>query len=224
MHRVRELLVRQRTQLINAVRGHLAEFGLVVSRGPWNVPQLLASMQEDRRVRELARQVLELLAAQLDEVGLRLAEVDARIMAWHKAHPVSRRLATIPGVGPLIATAIAATVPDPDAFRGGREFAGVAWPGAAAEIHWRQAEIGPDQQARRQVHPSAADRRSPNRPAALEGSPVQRMDPEPADQATAPRGRRRSGQQDGSHRLGRDGAGAELPAGSPSISGSSPAL
>ena len=58
MHRVRELLVRQRTQLINAVRGHLAEFGLVVAQGPWNVPRLLASMQEDRRVPELARQVL----------------------------------------------------------------------------------------------------------------------------------------------------------------------
>ncbi|MCE3248747.1 MAG: Transposase family, partial [Geminicoccaceae bacterium] len=63
MHRVRELLVRQRTQLINAVRGHLAEFGLVGAQGPWNVPRLLASMQEDRRVPELARQVLELLAA-----------------------------------------------------------------------------------------------------------------------------------------------------------------
>ena len=86
MHRVRELLVRQRTQLINAVRGHLAEFGLVGAQGPWNVPQLLASMQEDRRVPELARQVLELLAAQLDEVGQRIAEVDTRIMAWHKAH------------------------------------------------------------------------------------------------------------------------------------------
>ena len=127
MHRVRELLVRQRTQLINAVRGHLAEFGLVGAQGPWNVPQLLASMQEDRRVPELARQVLELLAAQLDEVAQRIAEVDARIMAWHKANPVSRRLVTIPGIGPLIATAIAATVPDRDAFRGGREFA--AWLG-----------------------------------------------------------------------------------------------
>jgi transposase len=127
MHRVRELLVRQRTQLINAVRGHLAEFGLVGPQGPWNVPQLLASMQEDRRVPELARQVLELLAAQLDEVGQRIAEVDTRIMAWHKANPVSRRLVTIPGIGPLTATAIAATVPDPAVFRGGREFA--AWLG-----------------------------------------------------------------------------------------------
>jgi transposase len=127
MHRARDLLVRQRTQLINAVRGHLAEFGLVEAQGPWNVPRLLASMQEDRRVPELARQVLQLLASQLGEVGKRIAEIDARIVAWHKTSPVSRRLATIPGIGPLIATAIAATVPDPDIFRRGREFA--AWLG-----------------------------------------------------------------------------------------------
>ena len=127
MHRARELLVRQRTQLINAVRGHLAEFGLVAARGPWNVPRLLADMEEDQRVPEPARQVMQLLAAQLDDVGKCIAEVDAQIAAWHKANPISRRLATIPGIGPLIATAIAATVPDPDVFRGGREFA--AWLG-----------------------------------------------------------------------------------------------
>ena len=146
-------------------------------------------MQEDRRVPELARQVLQLLAAQLDEVGQRIAEVNARIMAWHKAHPVSRRLVTIPGIGPLIATAIAATVPDPDVFRGGREFAAWLWPRAAADIHRRQAETGPDQPARGQVHPSAAHRRSPNRPAALESGPVQCMAPEPAGPTTPPRGR-----------------------------------
>jgi transposase len=127
MHRARELLIRQRTQLINAVRGHLAEFGLVMARGPWNVPRLLASMDEDQRVPEATRQVIQLLAAQLDDVGRRIAAVDARIVAWHKTNPISRRLATIPGIGPLTATAIAATVPDPDVFRGGREFA--AWLG-----------------------------------------------------------------------------------------------
>jgi transposase len=110
MHRVRELLVRQRTQLINAVRGHLAEFGLVGAQGPWNVPRLLARMQDDRRVPQLARQVLELLAAQLDEVAQRIAEVDARILAWDKSNPVSRRLVTIPGIGLLIATAIVASL------------------------------------------------------------------------------------------------------------------
>ena len=127
MHRGRELLVRQRTQLINAVRGHLAEFGLVAARGPWNVPLLLASLEEDERVPEPARQVVQLLAAQLEDVGRRIVELDTRITAWHKDNPVSRRLATIPGIGPLIATAIVATVPDPKVFRSGREFA--AWLG-----------------------------------------------------------------------------------------------
>src|SRR3712207_961421 len=127
LHQVRELLVRQRTQLINAVRGHLAEFGLVEAQGPWNVARLLAGMEEAADLPGLARELVRVLAGQLEEVEGRIAEVDARILARHKADAVSRRLATIPGIGPLAATAIAATVPDPSAFRGGREFA--AWLG-----------------------------------------------------------------------------------------------
>jgi transposase len=127
LHRVRDLLVRQRTQLINAIRGHLAEFGIIEARGPWNLPRLLAGMEQEGRLPELVRGLVRLLASQLDEVELRIDETDARIMAWHKADPVSQRLATIPGVGPLAATAIAATVPDPAVFRSGREFA--AWLG-----------------------------------------------------------------------------------------------
>jgi transposase len=127
LHRVRDLLVRQRTQLINAIRGHLAEFGLVEAQGPWNVARLLAGMEEAAGLPDLARELVRVLAGQLEEVEGRVAEVDARILARHKADAVSRRLATIPGIGPLAATAIAATVPDPAAFRGGREFA--AWLG-----------------------------------------------------------------------------------------------
>jgi transposase len=127
LHRVRDLLVRQRTQLINAIRGHLAEFGLIAAQGPWNLPRLLAGMEEAAGLPELARGLVRLLAGQLDEVELRIDETDAQIMAWHEANPVSQRLATIPGIGPLTATAIAATVPDPAVFRSGREFA--AWLG-----------------------------------------------------------------------------------------------
>jgi transposase len=128
IHRARELLVRQRTQLINAVRGHLAEFGVIEAPGPWNVTRLLARMEEvGTRVPELARQVVDLLADQLDEVGRRIGALDAEIAAWHKADAISQRLATIPGIGRLVATAIAATVPDPAVFRSGREFA--AWLG-----------------------------------------------------------------------------------------------
>jgi transposase len=127
LHRVRDLLVRQRTQLINAIRGHLAEFGAIEAQGPWNVGRLLAGLEEDGSVPRLVQELAHLLAAQLQEVEHRIGEVDARILAWHKADPVSQRLAAIPGIGPLVATAIAATVPDPSAFRSGREFA--AWLG-----------------------------------------------------------------------------------------------
>ena len=127
LHRVRDLLVRQRTQLINAIRGHLAEFGVIEAQGPWNVGRLVAGLEQDGSVPELVRELIQLLAAQLQEVEKRIGEVDARILAWHKADLVSQRLATIPGIGPLVATAIAATVPEPSAFRSGREFA--AWLG-----------------------------------------------------------------------------------------------
>ncbi len=127
LHRARDLLVRQRTQLIDAIRGHLAEFGIVAAQGPWNVARLLTGLEEDGTVPELVRGTIRLLAAHLAEVERRIGEVDARVAAWHKADPVSQRLATIPGIGPLAATAIAATVPDPSAFRSGREFA--AWLG-----------------------------------------------------------------------------------------------
>jgi transposase len=127
LHRARDLLVRQRTQLINALRGHLAELGIVEAQGAWNLPRVLAHLETEGELPEVARQVLRLLAAQLEEAESRLGELDARIAAWHKASPASQRLATIPGIGPLVATAITATIADPSTFRSGREFA--AWLG-----------------------------------------------------------------------------------------------
>ena len=122
MHRARDLLVRQRTQLVNAIRGHLAEFGLVQAQGIWNVERLVAAMREDAAIPEHARVTIELLAEQLDAHEERINRLEVR-----KANAVSQRLATIPGIGPLTATAITATVADPAAFRSGREFA--AWLG-----------------------------------------------------------------------------------------------
>ncbi len=127
LHRARDLLMRQRTQLINAVRGHLAEFGIVEAQGAWNLPRVLAHLETEGELPEVARQILRLLAAQLDEAEQRIKDLDAQIAAWHKASPASQRLATIPGIGPLVATAITATVADPSTFRSGREFA--AWLG-----------------------------------------------------------------------------------------------
>jgi transposase len=116
LHRARELLVRQRTQLINALRGHLAEFGLIEAQGPSHVRRLLETMRADMAVPELARATLDCLASALDAVDAQIDAVDAKIAAWHKANPTSQRLATIPGIGPLIASAITATVAE--AMRG----------------------------------------------------------------------------------------------------------
>jgi transposase len=127
MHRARDLLVRQRTQLANAIRGHLAEFGLIQAQGIWNVGRLLDAMRDDATIPEDASATIELLAEQLGALDERINRVDARIAACHKANVVSQRLATIPGIGPLSATAITATVADAAAFRSGREFA--AWLG-----------------------------------------------------------------------------------------------
>jgi len=129
MHRARDLLVRQRTMLVNALRGHMAEFGLVSAQGLHNVTGLIAIIRNgaDERIPDLARQILTVIADQIDEIGGNVSVLEVQILAWHKNNPVSQRLATIPGIGPIIATAIAATVPDPSVFRNGREFA--AWLG-----------------------------------------------------------------------------------------------
>ena len=129
MHRGRELLVRQRTMLANALRGHLAEFGLIAAQGLHKVAGLIAIVRDDTddRVPTMARRVLRVIAEQIGELETRIAAIEAQIVAWHQTNPVSQRLATIPGIGPIIATAIAATVAKPGAFQSGREFA--AWLG-----------------------------------------------------------------------------------------------
>jgi transposase len=129
LHRARELLVRQRTMLVNALRGHLAEFGIVAAKGLHKVEGLIEIVRHggDDRVPDAARQVLSVIAKLIGDVGKKIAALERQILAWHKSHAVCRRLATIPGIGPMIATAIAAAVPDPSAFRNGREFA--AWLG-----------------------------------------------------------------------------------------------
>jgi transposase len=129
LHRGRERLVRQRTGLVNALRAHLAEFGIIAPQGLRHVGRLTAIVRDegDARLPALARQVLQVLAAQIEQLEAAVAAIEKQLMAWHKSNPVSQRLATIPGIGPIIATAIAATVTEPSGFRSGREFA--AWLG-----------------------------------------------------------------------------------------------
>jgi transposase len=119
----------QRTQLINALRGHLAEFGIVAAQGDAGLKELLAIVANDRdgRLPSDARACVIVLAAQLDAVQTMLSSLDKRIMKQHRANEASRRLETIPGIGVIGASAIAATVSDPMVFRSGRDFA--AWIG-----------------------------------------------------------------------------------------------
>jgi len=125
LHRSRELLVRQRTMLINAVRGHCAEFGLIAPQGALRVTELVAQIRsaDDGRLPALVRSALLLMAEQLDALMVQINLLGRTLLAWHRQDEASQRLATIPGVGIITATAVSATVTDPTAFRSGREFA-----------------------------------------------------------------------------------------------------
>ena len=128
LHRTRELLVRQRTMLVNALRGHMAELGIIAPQGISRVGYLVAAlMGEETEIPALARQALGELVAELDTLGSRVKQIEAAILAWHKDNEASRRLATIPGIGPITASAIVATVTDPSQFHSARQFA--AWIG-----------------------------------------------------------------------------------------------
>jgi transposase len=135
LHRVRDQLVGQRTATINALRGHLTEFGIVAARRGAGVRQLLAVLGEieDGQVPPLAREVLQTLATHLRELEDKLAVLDRRLVALTRTDPICRALSQVPGVGPVIATAFAATVPDARAFRSGRHLA--AWLGLVPRQH-----------------------------------------------------------------------------------------
>src|SRR3989440_3792548 len=127
LHRTRHLFIRQQTAVINAIRAHLAEFGIVAPVGRNGVEQLLGVVADsnDKRLPEVARACVAALGAQLRMLKTQILEFDRRIMAWHRSNETSQRLDRIPGVGPALATALVASVADPKAFRSGRDFS--AW-------------------------------------------------------------------------------------------------
>lgn len=130
VHRARSTLVRQRTMLVNAMRSHMAEFGLVTGLGLAKTEALVdqvLSAGEDCPLPEIARSVIRCMADQVAMLEGQIRDLDAEILAWHRKSAASQRLATIPGVGVITATALAATVPDPAYFGSGRAFA--AWLG-----------------------------------------------------------------------------------------------
>jgi len=135
LHRARDLLVRQRTKLIQALRGYLGEFGLVAPKGAWNVTRLegLLSDAEGALVPDLLKEVATVMIAQIRDFDDRINHLHDRLIAWHRANEVSRRLATVPGIGPVTASLISASVNDAAQFRSGRHFA--AWIGLVPREH-----------------------------------------------------------------------------------------
>ena len=132
LHRARELLVRQRTMLATALRAHLAEFGIIAPQGIHRVEKLAVHVH-DPAVPPLAREVLMQIVGELASIWQRIDALEVKLVALHRTNEVSRRLASIPGVGPITAMAIANTVTDASAFRSGREFA--AWLGLTPKSH-----------------------------------------------------------------------------------------
>ena len=135
LHRTRHLFIRQQTAVINAIRAHLTEFGIVAPVGRNGVDDLLDVVADpsDKRVPPIARACLAALGAQLHSLKEQILEFDRMIRAWHRSSEMSLRLDDCPGVGPVLATALAATIADPKAFRSARNFS--AWIGLVPKQH-----------------------------------------------------------------------------------------
>jgi transposase len=132
--RARDLLVRQRTQIINALRGHLAEFGLIVAQAPAHVPQLVQAVENpDEPLPEIARPVLQILIDTLHRLDEQIALLDREVVQRVKADETAHRLMTIPGIGPVTAVALTALAPPAQTFTRGRDFA--AWVGLTPLQH-----------------------------------------------------------------------------------------
>jgi transposase len=130
--KLRETLTRQRTQLINALRGHASEFGVIAARGTAHATDLLAAVTADPAIPAIAKEMMVLLGQQIEQLNTQITALEARLHAMHKASAASRRLATIPGIGEVIALALTLEV-DPANFRSGRHLA--AWLGLTPKDH-----------------------------------------------------------------------------------------
>jgi transposase len=130
--KVRESLVGQRTLLVNTLRGHAAEFGVIAGKGISKVGPLLAAIDQEASIPSEAKDMAVLLGQQIADLDAKIKQIEVKLIATHKANPLSQRLATIPGVGPLIALTLAFEI-DPTAFESGRHLA--AWIGLTPKEH-----------------------------------------------------------------------------------------
>ena len=130
---VRQQLIARRTQLGNAIRGYAAEFGLITAKGLDKIEPLLARIAQDESLPKLARELFAFQGKDYARLQIELKAIELKLQAWHRANADSRRLAQIPGVGPIGATALVMKTPDPRAFPSGRHFA--AWLGLTPKDH-----------------------------------------------------------------------------------------
>jgi transposase len=130
---MRDQLIRRRTQLSNAIRGYAAEFGLTAAKGLSKIEPLLARIAEDTALPELARELFADYGQEYAGLQVRIAKIEAQLMAWHKGNELSRRMVEIPSIGPIGASLLAMKVTDPQAFHSGRDFA--AWLGLTPQDH-----------------------------------------------------------------------------------------
>jgi transposase len=130
---MRERLVARRTQVSNAIRGYAAEFGVTAAKGLDKIEPLLARIAQDESLPELAREMFAMQGRDYAQLQVELKAIESKLKAWHRANADSRRLAQIPGVGPIGATALVMKTPDPRAFPSGRHFA--AWLGLTPKDH-----------------------------------------------------------------------------------------
>ena len=202
------LLIRQRTMLVNALRGHLAEFGIVTRQGIAGVGTLIALVEDQDAdlLPPLAQAALLPIVGQLREVHEKVSEMDRQIHAWHRSNELSRRLETIPGIGPITASAIAATVTDATLFKSGRQLA--AWIGLVPR---QNSSGGKDRLGRISKQGDPYLRRllvvgahAVLRFSAKRQSGVYPLGCRIAGEEAIQRRRRRPGEQDGEDRLGAD--------------------
>jgi len=130
---LRDRLIRRRTQLTNAIRGHAAEFGVIEAKGLNRIVPLLARLAAEEPLPALARELFASLAEEEAQLATQLEAIEARLLAWHRGNETSRRLAKVPGIGPIGAAMLTMKAPDPAAFRSGRQFA--AWLGLTPKDH-----------------------------------------------------------------------------------------
>jgi transposase len=203
LHRTRDLLIRQRTQLINALRAHLAELGLVAAKGREGLQQLVTAVTEssDERLPSNARFACHAIVAQLHAVQTQINGLDKRITQAHRANADSKRLDAIPGFGVILSTAVVATMTDPKAFKTGREFA--AWIGLVPPRL--------DFQAGRSLSATTTRRRcNLHRQNRSDAAGQVSLGDRTAGSSAGQGGRGGAGQQDGTDRLGSAGQGRDL--------------